>query len=190
MRHNGDVGFLRRNRTRVPSSASGVHHLVVAAGDATEWDDQEGFSRDWVSRLDGIARTASAHGVARVTVVPFAGVVPGSSEHRIEFGSTTLVADRSRDGRHRIVDAARSFASGTTVTEAMLSKALVGDAGEPDLVVVLGDGGSLPSNLVWELAYAEIVFVDVPFAELSEVHIATAIEEFGTRHRRFGGVDA
>lgn len=139
--------------------------------------------------MTSLAATASDHGVARVSVVPFEGVVAGACVVRIEAGCTTLIADRSLDGRGRIVGAARGLAPGSRVDEQMLSRALVGDAGEPDLVIVVGDGSTLPPNLVWELAYAEIVFVDIAFGELCAAHVATAIDEFSLRHRRFGGVD-
>lgn len=194
--HDGWVAWLRSRRRREPAqgseSSGGVRHLVVAAGRADEWSEAPGsvaLSPDWLHRLSSVAASAAAHGVSRVTVVPFEGVVPDTSPVRVDDGATTLIADRSTDGRGRIVEASVRFAPGTRVSEQMLSKALVGDAGEPDLVVVVGDGRQLPSSLVWELAYAEIVFVDIAFAELDAAHVATAIDEFSLRHRRFGGVD-
>lgn len=156
-------------------------------GASQDWDSIS--PHDWTSRLQALAGEAGAHGVRRVTVVPFSGTNPDSSAQTVRVGSVTLVADRSRDGRARIVEAVGQFGRGTQVTERMLSAALVGDAGEPDLVVVAGNGAELPPNLVWELAYAEIVFIDVDFDSFSPGHVGHAISEFGRRSRRFGGVD-
>ena len=44
--------------------------------------------------------------------------------------------------------------------------------GEPDLVVVLGPSTQLPPSLVWELAYAELVFIPVAWSELGGRHLA------------------
>ena len=96
----------------------------------------------------------------------------------------------STDGRERICQALTKIGSNEVVSEALLDKRLFGDAGEPDLVVVLGPAQCLPYSLVWELAYSEIVFVDEPWTELSLASISSAIQEYALRHRRFGGVNA
>ena len=57
---------------------------------------------------------------------------------------------------------------------------------EPDLVVFLGPPTQLPPSLVWELAYAELVFVPIAWRELTRGHIERAIEDFASRRRRFG----
>ncbi len=56
---------------------------------------------------------------------------------------------------------------------------------EPDLIVVLGPHDHLPPSLVWELAYGELVFVDLDLpTELSEADLQAAIETFYGRSRR------
>ena len=40
-----------------------------------------------------------------------------------------------------------------------------------------------------ELAYAELVFIDVAWADLTADHVAAAIDDFANRRRRFGGLD-
>jgi undecaprenyl diphosphate synthase len=42
---------------------------------------------------------------------------------------------------------------------------------------------------VWELAYSELVYIDVSWRDLAAVHLAEAIGAFQGRHRRFGGLD-
>jgi undecaprenyl diphosphate synthase len=60
---------------------------------------------------------------------------------------------------------------------------------DPDLVVVLGAAHCLPRSLVWELAYSELVFLEVAWSQLSAAHLVEAIDSFAHRHRRFGGID-
>ena len=77
------------------------------------------------------------------------------------------------------------------VNEAAVAAALYEPAdGEPDLVVVLGPHDRLPPSLVWELAYAELVFVAGRRGASSRpTHLAAAIDDFHGRRRRFGGLD-
>jgi undecaprenyl diphosphate synthase len=53
----------------------------------------------------------------------------------------------------------------------------------------VGPDSDLPSTLVWELAYCELVYLDVPWADLHTEALEMAVAEFAGRHRRFGGLD-
>ena len=48
----------------------------------------------------------------------------------------------------------------------------------------------LPPSLVWELAYAELVFLDAPWSALDSEHLEMAVDDFRRRNRRFGGLDS
>jgi undecaprenyl diphosphate synthase len=76
------------------------------------------------------------------------------------------------------------------VNEVSVAAALYEPAdSEPDLVVVLGRSTHLPPSLVWELAYAELVFIPVEWRELGGRHLLSAMDDFAGRRRRFGGLD-
>ena len=53
-----------------------------------------------------------------------------------------------------------------------------------------GPPNALPTSLVWELAYSEIVFLDIPWESVSSEHLQMAVDDFRRRNRRFGGIDA
>ena len=77
------------------------------------------------------------------------------------------------------------------VSEETLSQALLAPADkETDLVVVLGPPDRLPESMVWELAYSELVFIDIDWSMLTASHLELAIDDFNRRHRRFGGLDS
>ena len=61
---------------------------------------------------------------------------------------------------------------------------------EPDLVVVFGPPDQLPTSLIWELGYSELVFLDLKWDDLSASHLELAVDDFDRRHRRFGGLDS
>lgn len=59
---------------------------------------------------------------------------------------------------------------------------------EIDLLVRTSGEKRLSNFLLWQLAYAEFVFVDYAWPELDETRFREIIEEFNHRERRFGGV--
>ena len=76
------------------------------------------------------------------------------------------------------------------ITESSVAAALYGPAeSEPDLLVVLGPPTQLPPSLVWELAYAELVFDPTPWTEFGAAELASDVVDFAGRRRRFGGLD-
>jgi undecaprenyl diphosphate synthase len=58
------------------------------------------------------------------------------------------------------------------------------------LVVICGRSDRLPPSLVWELAYAELVFADADWERFGAQDLVAAVSQFGQRRRRFGGLDA
>jgi undecaprenyl diphosphate synthase len=100
-------------------------------------------------------------------------------------------------GRADIVDAARRFALAVERGEARaedLSEALV-EAGlstaptpAPDLIVRTSGEQRLSNFLLWECAYAELVFQDVYWPDYGPEHLSAAVADFRSRERRYGGV--
>ena len=101
-----------------------------------------------------------------------------------------MIVDPSGDGRQRFADAMGRLDPAVEVNEVSVAAALYEPAdSEPDLVVVLGPSTQLPPSLVWELAYAELVFIPVRWRELCGRHLLAAMDDFAGRRRRFGGLD-
>jgi len=42
--------------------------------------------------------------------------------------------------------------------------------------------------LLWQLAYAELIFMDVLWPDFSPNHLYKAVYQYQKRHRRFGGL--
>ncbi len=62
------------------------------------------------------------------------------------------------------------------------------DAPDVDLMVRTSGERRLSNFLLWEAAYAELVFDDVLWPDFRRDHLYRAIEEFQRRTRRFGAV--
>jgi undecaprenyl diphosphate synthase len=60
----------------------------------------------------------------------------------------------------------------------------------PDVDLLIRTGGErrLSDFLLWECAYAELVFLDRLWPDFTAADFASALREFGLRERRFGGL--
>lgn len=61
-------------------------------------------------------------------------------------------------------------------------------APEVDLLIRTGGEQRLSDFLLWECAYAELLFLDCLWPDFDETQFARALEEYSQRHRRFGGL--
>jgi undecaprenyl diphosphate synthase len=57
---------------------------------------------------------------------------------------------------------------------------------DPDLIIRTSGEQRLSNFLLWQAAYAELVFLDVLWPDFDEAHFTLAMDEFGRRDRRFG----
>jgi undecaprenyl diphosphate synthase len=72
----------------------------------------------------------------------------------------------------------------------MLTQALTGESGEVDLLIRTGGETRLSDFLLWECAYAELLFTERMWPDFDAADLDAALEEFKRRERRFGGVPA
>jgi undecaprenyl diphosphate synthase len=57
-----------------------------------------------------------------------------------------------------------------------------------DLLIRTSGEQRLSNFLLWQAAYAELVFTDTLWPDFDRLHLAAAIETFGRRERRYGGL--
>lgn len=102
-------------------------------------------------------------------------------------------------GRADIVDAARRFAEAVARGESRPEdldeaqfEALLTSAPEPapDFIVRTSGELRLSNFLLWEAAYAELIFQDVFWPDYGPEHLQDAVRQFQARERRYGGVNS
>lgn len=59
---------------------------------------------------------------------------------------------------------------------------------DPDLLIRTSGEERLSNFLMWQLAYTEFYFTDVPWPDFSKEELEKAIETYNHRDRRYGGV--
>lgn len=69
-----------------------------------------------------------------------------------------------------------------------ISHALAAQGEEVDLLIRTGGEKRLSDFLLWESAYAELLFTDRLWPEFDRADLEAALHEFGRRERRFGAV--
>jgi undecaprenyl diphosphate synthase len=71
-----------------------------------------------------------------------------------------------------------------------LGRALTAESGEVDLLIRTGGEKRLSDFLLWECAYAELVFLKRMWPDFDAADLNSALDEFHHRERRFGAVPA
>ena len=134
------------------------------------------------------------------------GRVPGRLRRQISDAeeltrrnrTMTLTFAFNYGGRAELVDAARAIghevAAGRLVPDKITDRTVARnlyapDMPDPDLLVRTSGEFRISNYLLWELAYAELVFTDVLWPDFRREHLFEAIREYQRRERRFGAVD-
>jgi undecaprenyl diphosphate synthase len=96
--------------------------------------------------------------------------------------------------RDAILRAARSLGHGEEATPVEFARLLAGiernSAPVPDLDLLIRTGGEqrLSDFMLWECAYAELVFTHCMWPDFDAADLEATVLEFRSRHRRFGRV--
>ena len=98
-------------------------------------------------------------------------------------------------GRAEIVDAVKQLVeegvSAKNIDErAIASRLYHPELPEPDLIVRTSGEYRTSNFLMWEAAYAELVFTDVLWPDFRREDLYAAVAEFQQRERRFGGLES
>ncbi|MGD2121242.1 MAG: polyprenyl diphosphate synthase, partial [Gemmatimonadota bacterium] len=120
----------------------------------------------------------------------------GAVESRTKQGThlhLRLAIDYS--AREALMRAAASVSGGGPLSRESFSAALAhtinapGGTRDVDLLIRTGGERRLSDFLLWESAYAELVFMDKAWPDFTAQDLESAVREFSSRDRRFGSLD-
>lgn len=107
---------------------------------------------------------------------------------RTENGTRTLAVALNYGAQAEIVAAARAAAAAGDITERSIAQHLyTADLPPLDLLIRTSGEVRLSNFLLWQAAYAEMLFTEVLWPDYTPDHLKDALENFSGRERRFGG---
>ena len=103
--------------------------------------------------------------------------------------TAVVLPSRSNYTTHEAwLEAARKAAEAGEITERSLAAHLyTADLPPLDLLIRTSGEVRLSNFLLWQAAYAEMLFLDVLWPDFTPEHLAEALDNFATRERRYGG---
>ena len=189
--------IVRRARDR------GVGTLSVYTFSTENWTRPDDEVFGLFGLIDGAVRQYTdeliAEGV-RVRVIGRLHEAPGDVQRSIRAAQDrtadgtrmTLTICFNYSGRAEIVDAARALvaanADPNAIDEGHFAEHLY-TAGQPEVDLLIRTGGDRRTSnfLLWQAAYAELVFCDKFWPDFTADDFDAALAEFASRQRRFGG---
>ncbi len=103
-------------------------------------------------------------------------------------GSRTLAVALNYGAHAEIVQAAAKAAAAGEVTERSIAAHLyTADLPPLDLLIRTSGEVRLSNFLLWQAAYAEMIFTEVLWPDFTPAHLHDALDHFAGRERRFGG---
>jgi undecaprenyl diphosphate synthase len=104
------------------------------------------------------------------------------------YGARAEIAKAARQLAERVKEG--SLEPAAITPEALAAQLDTQALPDPDLVIRTSGELRLSNFLLWQSAYAELVFLDAFWPEFGRELLEQAIDEFRRRSRRFGGVTA
>ena len=107
---------------------------------------------------------------------------------RTAGGTRTLAVALNYGSHAEIARAAQAASREGEVTPESIERHLYTAALPPlDLLIRTSGEVRLSNFLLWQAAYAEMIFTDVLWPDFGEEHLRLALDEYATRERRYGG---
>lgn len=184
----------------------GIGYLTLYAFSAENWKRPMGEVTDLMGLLTLYLRREIANlhrnGIRfrvigdRSRLAPdIVDLISEAEERTRDNPSMTLILALSYGGRQEIVAAARRLAAEVRdggrsldqIDEAAFESALyTSGVPDPDLIIRTSGEQRISNFLLWQSAYAELVFVDVLWPDFGRPDIERAIGDYNRRERRFG----
>lgn len=174
----------------------GIEELTVYSFSTENWsrpeDEVSGLMAMFAQRIVDETPELHEQGVRMRFIGRREGVDPALVE-RMEWAEAHTAANEritffiafNYGSRAEIVDAARRFTGGDEEDFAKLLYAP--EMHELDLVIRTSGEARLSNFLLWQAAYAELVFAEELWPDFDRAAFERSLAEFGKRQRRFGG---
>lgn len=195
-------------RTIEGAGELGIRYLTLFGFSSENWNRPSGEVQDLMGLMRHYLRSeiADLHAKgARVRVIGDRGRFESDIVALIENAETlTRGNDRlhltlaiSYGGRDEILAAARALAADAAAgrldsaaidAAAFARRLFTADLPDPDVFIRTSGEKRLSNFLLWQSAYAELVFIDKYWPDFGKADLVDALDEFQRRERRYGAV--
>ena len=175
----------------------GIQELTVYSFSTENWtrprEEVDGLMAMMARRIEAETPELHDEGVRMRFVGRRSDPVPSKLIERMAWAEgltaenrrITLFVAFNYGGRAEIVDAARTFTSGTE--DDFRTHLYAPDMHDPDLIIRTSGEQRISNYLLWQGAYAELVFRDELWPDFTRRAFEESLAEFAARRRRFGG---
>jgi undecaprenyl diphosphate synthase len=175
----------------------GIEELTVYSFSTENWtrppEEVQGLMAMMARRIEAETPELHDEGVRMRFIGRRSDPVPPSLIERMAWAEDltkdnrriTLFVAFNYGGRAEIVDAARTFTDGAE--DDFRSHLYAPDMHDPDLIIRTSGEQRISNYLLWQGAYAELVFRDELWPDFSREALEQSLEDFTARSRRFGG---
>jgi len=183
--------------------ALGIGTLTLHSFSSDNWQRPAGEIRELMSIFEEFLSSSVAEWVGagiRTSVIgrrdrlepSLVAAIEAAEAATLEGAGLHLRLAIDYSSRDAIVSAARLLAEAAAPAEFARLLAAVGNDRTPvpelDLLIRTGGEQRLSDFMLWECAYAELVFTDRMWPDFDAADLEWAVREFRARHRRFGRV--
>lgn len=182
----------------------GIQYVTMYAFSTENWNRPEGEVEALMkllnSYLKNCIRTARKNNMRVRVIGDVTGLTPDfqerirnleeESSHNTGLNFQIAINYGSRD---EIIRAVRKVAADgiepEKITEEVLEQYLdTHDIPDPDLLIRTSGELRVSNYLLWQLAYSEFYFTDVPWPEFSPEELRKAVTDYSDRDRRYGKI--
>ncbi|GAB5349645.1 polyprenyl diphosphate synthase [Alteriqipengyuania sp. 357] len=186
-------------RTLVRSLKDGpVECLTLYAFSSENWKRPEDEVSDLMNLMRSFIRTDLdefvANGVKLKIVGDWRALDPDIVDmlddalERTSGGTRTVAVALNYGSQQEIAAAAKAAAKEGAITpEAIERHLFTADLPPLDLLIRTSGEVRLSNFLLWQMAYAEMIFVETLWPDFTPQHLAQALDDFAKRERRYGG---
>ncbi len=211
VRTEGHVEGVKALRRLVDLSLRhGIKHLTVFSFSSENWRRP----RDEVNFIFGLLHRFVASDLAmliqnnvRIRIIgteqgldePLRRLIADVQAKTARNSGLELIVAFNYGGKAELTDATRRIAAEVAagrlkvedITEETVERALyTNGVPDPDLIIRTSGEQRVSNFLLWQGAYSELVFVEENWPDFNEQVFLRALDEYSSRSRRFGGVEA
>lgn len=135
--------------------------------------DRSGLAEDLQAQIERVEEaTAANNGITMTIAINY-----GSRDEIVR--AVNRIQKEMKEGRIEEAE----------ITEEMIADYLdTADLPDPDLMIRTSGEQRLSNYLLWQLAYSEFYFTDVPWPAFSKKDLEAAVEVYANRDRRYGKI--